>query len=116
MMAVNDAEQIIENELALQRPEVRRDQAAVLALLAPDFVEVDATGRTWDAEGVAAALAEQTGYLVPDTSDLTATPLAPDVQLLTYRDSGTVHSSIWVRGGSGSTWLLRFHQQTRLSP
>ena len=37
MMAVNDAEQIIENELALQRPEVRRDQTAVLALLAPDF-------------------------------------------------------------------------------
>ena len=114
MIAVNDAEQIIENELALQRPEVRRDQAAVLALLTPDFVEVDATGRTWDAEGVAAALAEQTDYVVPDTSDLTATPLAPDVQLLTYRDSTTVHSSIWVRNGAAG-WLLRFHQQTRLS-
>ena len=113
-MAVNDAEQIIENELALQRPEVRRDQAAVLALLTPDFVEVDASGRTWDAEGIAAALAAQADYVMPDTSDLTATSLAPDVQLLTYRGSTTVHSSIWVRGGSGSGWRLRFHQQTRL--
>jgi hypothetical protein len=45
-------------------------------------------------------------------ADLATTRLAPGVQLLTYRDSRNIHSSIWVRGGSGE-WLLRFHRQTR---
>ncbi|MFB9839664.1 DUF4440 domain-containing protein [Actinoallomurus acaciae] len=104
--------QIIENELALQRPEIRRDRAAVLALLAADFVEVDADGTAWDAQGVAEAIASQPGYVMPTVSGMVATPLSPDVHLLTYRDETKAHSSVWIRGDS-DRWVLRFHQQTR---
>jgi hypothetical protein len=105
---------IVENEAALQRPEVRRDRAAVRALLDTDFVEVDRTGRAWDAEGVIEALAGQVGYVQPPMSDVESATIAPGVELLTYRDDTTWHSSLWVRNGSGD-WLLRYHQQTSIT-
>jgi hypothetical protein len=108
---MDDAQQVIEKEIALQDRDLRRDPAAVLALLTPDFVEVDGRGRVWDANGVSAALAAQTGYVRPQVADLDVTRLAPEVQLLTYRDDTTYHSSIWVRVEYGE-WRLRFHQQT----
>jgi ribonuclease HI len=111
---MDDAERVIEKEIALQDRELRRDPAAVLALLMPEFVEVDGRGQVWNAEGVTVALAAQTGYVQPQVSDLDVTRLAPDVQLLTYRDDTTYHSSIWVRVDSGE-WRLRFHQQTYFS-
>jgi hypothetical protein len=49
---MNDDEQIIENEIALQRPAVRKDASAVRALLDPDFVEVITTGKAFDREEV----------------------------------------------------------------
>ena len=109
---MNAAEQIIEREIALQRPEVRRNPQSVLALLTQDFTEIDSTGRTWNAEEVAAALATQSDYVQPKVVGLTAIRLAPDVQLLTYQDDAVVHSSIWTRTDPGE-WRLRFHQQTR---
>ncbi|GHJ38949.1 DUF4440 domain-containing protein [Streptomyces sp. TS71-3] len=108
---MDDGELIIEREIALQRPQVRADRAAVLALLTPDFVEVDRTGRAWDAESVATALAAQQGYVQPQATDFALARLAPGVCLLTYRDEATMHSSVWVRSEDGQ-WLLRFHQQT----
>jgi hypothetical protein len=111
---MSDAEQVIEKEIALQDRELRRDPAAVLALLAPEFVEVDGKGQVWDAQRVSVALAVQSGYVQPEVSDVDVTRLAPNVQLLTYRDETTYHSSIWVSVDSGE-WRLRFHQQTYFS-
>lgn len=111
---MNDFERIVENEVALQRPEIRRDRAAVLALLDPGFVEVDRTGRAWDAEGVAEALVGQVGYVQQPMSEVASATIAPGVELLTYRDEATRHSSLWVRNEPGE-WLLRYHQQTAIT-
>jgi hypothetical protein len=112
--AVDDSERIIENELALQQPQVRRDRAAVRALLDPECLEVDRTGRVWMIEPLIEALATQTGYVVPENSELAATTVGPGVQLLTYRDERTFHSSVWVKDASDA-WRLRFHQQTPIN-
>jgi hypothetical protein len=106
---------IIENELALQQqPEFRRDRAAVRALLDPDCIEVDRTGRVWALEPLIEALATQTGYMVPQNSEPVAATVGPGVQLLTYRDERTFHSSVWVKDASDA-WRLRFHQQTPIN-
>jgi hypothetical protein len=52
-----DAERIVENERALQRPTIRADRTAVRALLDSAFLEVDHTGKAWDVNGVVEALA-----------------------------------------------------------
>ncbi|NMO49734.1 nuclear transport factor 2 family protein [Actinoplanes sp. TBRC 11911] len=111
---MDDFERIVENEAALQRPQVRRDRAAVRALLDPAFIEVDRTGRAWDAEGVIEALAGQVGYVQQPMTEVESASLAPGVVLLTYRDDTIMHSSVWVRDGSGE-WLLRYHQQTAIT-
>ncbi|MEV4343594.1 nuclear transport factor 2 family protein [Actinoplanes sp. NPDC049596] len=107
----SDAAHVMSLEIDLQRPVVRRDRAAVRALLHPDFHEVDSTGRVWTVDTVVEALAVQTGYVQPTVTDLVAAEVTPDVLLLTYRDAKAVHSSWWVR--ATGTWKLRFHQQTR---
>jgi hypothetical protein len=52
-----DAERIVENERALQRPTIRADRTAVRALLDSALLEVDHTGKAWDVNGVVEALA-----------------------------------------------------------
>jgi len=46
-------------EEELLRPEVRRSRVAREARLAPDFVEIGASGRTWDRPTIVAALAAE---------------------------------------------------------
>jgi hypothetical protein len=111
---MNDDEEIIENEIALQRPAVRKDASAVRALLDPDFVEVITTGKAFDREEVIEALAGQTGYVQTEVTNLQVASLSPTVRLLTYTDESRYHSSVWVQASPG-VWLLRFHQQTSIT-
>jgi ribonuclease HI len=99
--------------------EVRRDPAAVLALLHPDFREIGASGRTWDGPSVAGAVAADPG--VPVTADeVEAAVLAPGVVLVTYTavrgDARSRRSSVWLADADadadGGGWRLRFHQGT----
>jgi len=111
---MNDEERIVESEIVLQRPHIRRDRAAVRALLEPDFVEVDHTGRVWDLAGVTETLVGQTGWVQPETSDPVVASIVPGVRLLTYSDGSTYHSSSWVLASPG-VWRMRFHHQTSIT-
>jgi probable F420-dependent oxidoreductase len=106
--------EVIANELALLRPAVRSDRAAVLRLLHDSFREFGASGRTWDRHEIADALAAEPGTEAAEVEDMQAVRLSPDVILLTYRarrpDRTSLRSSVWVKGPSG--WQLFFHQGT----
>jgi ribonuclease HI len=119
-----DAEpaEVVRLERHLLDPAVRRDAAAVLALLHPDFAEVGASGRRWDGASVAHAVAEAADDPPADSGDepgvevrdVEAFRLSDDVVLVTYRAHGpdrvSWRSSVWVR--THGSWLLRYHQGT----
>lgn len=108
-------------EEELLQPEVRRSLAALEERLAPDFVEIGASGRTWDRPTIVAALADEEPAAVR-VEGLAVRLLATEVALVTYRaahDGGdgsppsvTLRSSIWRRDPDGA-WRMTFHQGTR---
>lgn len=51
---------VLELERELQSPTARADEGRLRQLLAPDFVEVGASGREWDRETILGLLREQT--------------------------------------------------------
>ncbi len=108
-----DLQQVVERELALLSPEVRRDADAVRSLLHPDFVEYGASGRVWDRVSVATATGGSPEGIT--ASDLQPRRVGSDVVLLTYRSQAsgrrTLRSSVWVRDPQAG-WLLLFHQGT----
>ncbi|GAB2689911.1 nuclear transport factor 2 family protein [Thalassiella azotivora] len=110
---------VVERELRLLDPGVRRDGDGVLALLHPDFVEHGSSGRRWDAAGVARSLADADDEPTVTADDVQAAPLAPDVVLVTYRATSagrtSLRASVWVRTQDRG-WLLRFHQGTPVPP
>jgi hypothetical protein len=103
----------LEHRLLL--PEVRRDPAAVLALLHPDFREIGASGRTWDGPSVAGTIAADPGAPVT-AAEVEAAVLAPGVVLVTYTavrgDARSRRSSVWLADADGGGRRLRFHQGT----
>jgi hypothetical protein len=108
-----DERAVVERELALLRPEVRRDPERVRALLHPQFTEVGASGRVWDRQAVVAVTS---GTEEPiSATGLRTRRLGPDAVLLTYLsdDSGrrARRSSVWVRDAEAG-WLLLHHQGT----
>ncbi|MDT0412167.1 MULTISPECIES: DUF4440 domain-containing protein [Streptomyces] len=117
-----DLAEVVARELRMLRPEVRRDPAALLRDLHPEFHEVGASGRLWDRASVAAVLSPATA--APNSSGdrpsrvtaMTATRLAPDLVHLRWdTDDGdrTVHrASLWRREPGPGEWLLWFHQGT----
>lgn len=108
---------VVECELRLLSPRVRRSADAVDGLLHPDFVEFGASGRVWDREAMLAAITgpELTPGDAAIVSELAATRLADDVVHLTYitRRAGrrVRRSSLWCKTDAG-TWGLFFHQGT----
>ncbi|MCT9142202.1 nuclear transport factor 2 family protein [Streptomyces violarus] len=112
-------ESVIEGELALLAPEVRRSPERVGALLHPDFHEFGASGRHWDRAAIIALLAGTTDAESPPvvTSRMHGVRLAPDLVHLTFdteHDGRRAHrSSLWRRTEAG--WLLYFHQATPFS-
>ncbi|MFC9508211.1 DUF4440 domain-containing protein [Streptomyces sp. NPDC057002] len=112
-------ESVIEAELALLTPEVRRSPERSGALLHPDFHEFGASGRHWDRAAIIALLAQTTDVESPPvvTSRMRGVRLAPDLVHLTFdTEHGGRHahrSSLWRRTEAG--WLLYFHQATPFS-
>jgi hypothetical protein len=109
-----DVDLVLRLELELLDPAVRADARAVRSRLHPQFREVGASGRLWDVESTATALAAEPAGDPIDASDFESFRLAPEVILLTYttRRAGRVarRSSIWTR--SVGEWQLRYHQGT----
>ncbi|HEV8390792.1 MAG TPA: DUF4440 domain-containing protein [Dongiaceae bacterium] len=106
-----------ELEESLFKPEVRASASAIDRLLADDFVEFGSSGLTFDKKDVIDGLQSEP-TMQRALTDFRASPLAPDVVLLTYRsirhgDSGERHflrSSIWKN--FGGQWRMVFHQGT----
>jgi len=108
-----DEQQVVERELALLDPAVRRDPHRVRALLHPDFTEYGASGRIWDRDSIAAVTSGTVERIA--VTEFRPVRLGPDAILLTFRtdDAGrrALRSSVWVRDPEAG-WLLRFHQGT----
>lgn len=103
----------LESALARRDPALTgADPRTLYELIADDFLEFGASGRTWTAADVRQALATEPARDVP-VEDFAVTRLAVGVTLVTYRSSDPRHakrSSIWVR--RGGRWVMRFHQGT----
>lgn len=107
--------------LALEVALATRDSGTIggplAALIADDFVELGASGATWDAATVRSHVDAEPRRDAVTPLDFTVDRLAEDAALVTYRlgpPRATNRSSIWVR--RGGRWLIRFHQATPRSP
>jgi glyoxylase I family protein len=108
-------------EQRFMQPEVRGDRAQVEALLGEDFVMVGLSGRICDRAQILDLLANEPAARF-EMGDLAQQTLAPDVALVTYRETrredpgrpglASRRSSLWIlRNGR---WQMIFHQGTRI--
>jgi len=114
------AAHIRECEEALLDPSVRREPARVLALLAHNFLEIGASGKTWNRQQIVDQL-DTEEYIQPTMDDFECSMITDSVVLATYKTiridtmTGTravsLRSSLWTK--DSGRWLLRFHQGTR---
>jgi hypothetical protein len=108
-------EHILELERELQTPVRRADEARLRELLAPDFVEIGASGRRWDLDSVLAMLRQETtDSEIINLTGLTARELAPGVVQVFWESERAGRrarrTSIWCERGGG--WQQVFHQGT----
>jgi hypothetical protein len=110
-------DELREHLLRLERSLARRDPAGVdgglPSLIADDFLEFGASGRTWDAGTVGELLASRRPNGDASIEEFEIDRLAADVVLATYRIGRPRPSnrcSIWVR--RRDRWQIRFHQGT----
>lgn len=120
--------QLEQLERYLLLPDLRADGERMKQLLAPEFVEVGASGERWDRDALIEALLTEPP-MERSLHDFQLQQLAPDVALLTYRAcrsavnaAGVVlanappveswRSSIWQQ--RAGHWVLIFHQGTLL--
>jgi hypothetical protein len=103
----------LESALARRDPAlIDGDVAALSRLIADDFLEFGASGRTWTAAEVRETLASESPRDVP-MEDFAVARLAVGVALVTYRSRDPRHAkraSIWVR--RNRRWRMVFHQGT----
>ncbi len=113
------AAQLLHREQLLRDPVVRKDRAAVAALLAEDFVEIGASGRFWTRDEILDLLATEE-YHTPVIEGFACQQIAEDVVLVNYRAvrtheatgkrSVTLRTSLWSK--ENGVWRMRFHQGT----
>ncbi len=117
-MAADELAPLIERELALMSPSVRRSEALVDELLDPEFCEIGMSGRFWTRAEVRRALAAELGddHDTAEVTEMEGKVLGPSLILLKYvssRDGRRARrSSLW--RCSDGTWRLFFHQGTPL--
>jgi hypothetical protein len=116
----NDLAEMIEQlEKELLQPEVRRSPDKLDRLLADDFLEFGASGKSYTKQDVLRLLPQSDGTEYQATG-FEARQIGSDVVLLTYRTAvrdrhtgrttWTLRSSLWRRRDDG--WQLVFHQGT----
>lgn len=106
---------VVDRELELLDPRVRRSRSACLDLIDAEFREFGVSGRVWDRESIIVMMAADEQYEPPATDDVRGVRLAPEIIQVTYRtrrpQRTTFRSSIWRRGADGQ-WRVMFHQGT----
>ncbi|WP_308295718.1 nuclear transport factor 2 family protein [Streptomyces odontomachi] len=111
---------VIDGELRLLDPAVRRSPELAGRLFHPDFVEHGASGRIYDLASILTLMAEPPppGARPSVASRIRGVRLAPDLVHLTYDSDNNgrcAHrSSLWRRTAEG--WQLYFHQGTLFMP
>ena len=116
------AAELLHAETQLLDPAFRRDRERVAALLAPEFIEIGASGRLWTRDQILDVLATE-DYTPPALEDFACHPIEANVVLVTYhtvrtdaasgRRETTLRSSLWIRQSESQGWTVRFHQGTR---
>ena len=107
---MTELDDVVQLELRLLEPEVRRDRTALQGLLDPDFREVGASGQQWDLDGILAELTTEAGA-PPPARHVEARHVSDDVVLVTYLCADALRSSVWRRRPEG--WRLLYHQGTQ---
>jgi hypothetical protein len=112
-------DRVLELERELQTPACRADEARLRELLAPDFVEIGASGRRWDLDSVLTMLREESAEDDNDVIKLTGLAgraLAPGVVQVFWESERAGRrarrTSIWCERESG--WQQVYHQGTLL--
>ncbi|GAA1007849.1 hypothetical protein STXM2123_3487 [Streptomyces sp. F-3] len=106
----------VDGELRLLDPEVRASPALVSELLDPEFTEIGASGRVWDARSILTVTSSGavSSEAPVEVGEMSGKVLAPGVVHLTYRTDHqgrrALRSSLWRLTRSG--WRLYFHQGT----
>lgn len=110
---------VLELERELQTPVCRADQARLRELLAPDFMEVGASGRRWDFDSVLPMLREESAAddnAIIRLTGLAGRALAPGVVQVFWESDRAGRrarrTSIWCERGAG--WQQVYHQGTLL--
>jgi len=103
-------DEVVELELRLLEPAVRRDREALRALLDPEFREVGASGQQWNLESIMTELVTEAGA-PPPARHMRARHVTDDVVLVTYLCADALRSSLWRRTPDG--WRLLYHQGTQ---
>jgi len=110
---INLAQKIQALEELLLRPEVRENSARVSGLIANDFFEIGASGRTFDKAAIVQSLSNETGDKSKWTvADFQLVPLSDNLVQARYSilESGTLRTSLWRKESDG--WVIFFHQGT----
>jgi glyoxylase I family protein len=104
-------------EERLLRPDVRASRDELDALIDDDFIELGASGRTYDKRSVIEALVSDPAPVPRALSHFETRLIAPGVVLATYRANRhtnppveSIRSSVWRK--HGDRWLIVFHQGT----
>ncbi|WP_326607911.1 DUF4440 domain-containing protein [Streptomyces sp. NBC_01799] len=109
----------VEAEMRLLDPDVRASRSLVSELLDPEFLEIGASGRRWDATSILTVTSD--GSVVPEApvkvSEMSGAVLAPGIVHLTYFADHcgrrAWRSSVWRLTEAG--WRMYFHQGTLTS-
>jgi hypothetical protein len=117
LMTEDLAAHLIDLELRLQAPSIRRDTAATGELLSNTFREFGVSGRVWDRAGIIAELSTVTPYEIV-SENFECERLSNELALLTYISRNStrraLRSSLWRL--EGDQWRMVFHQGTVIPP
>lgn len=111
---------VLDLERELQSPGTRADEGRLRQLLAPDFLEVGASGRQWDRDSILQLLQDETAdaETAPiEIHDLRGRVLAPEVIQVSWDscwgERRARRTSIWCEREAG--WQQVHHQGTLFS-
>jgi hypothetical protein len=117
-LSQQDLDQVLELEHELQTPACRADEARLREMLAPDFIEIGASGRVWDLESALVLLREEdTEGDAIEVTGLEGRSLAPGVVQVFWESERAGRrarrTSLWCE--RDGRWQQVYHQGTLLS-
>jgi hypothetical protein len=121
-LSIDDVtEALAAREPIFHRPEFGTSRANFEAMMAPEFWEIGASGRTYSRAFVLDTLEARHSKPVTESylvTDFACQELSPNLYLATYQldQAGRLsrRSTIWRR--TGDDWLIVFHQGTLIAP